>query len=125
MASRKLDNFPSPGTRISEFKSIGAPSLNRPKTAPDRRILQPPPPTGSSNPSIANPYATWASPPIHRPKRIEFQHFLQSDRTNKNERQIVLRLMISKTEPSSLKKSGVKETTIVMDSRDTSLVGSS
>ncbi|KAM1149657.1 hypothetical protein ACFX15_029588 [Malus domestica] len=125
MASQKSDNFPSPGTQISKFKSIGAPSLNKSKNAPDQRILQPPPPTRSPSPSTANPYATWASPPIHRLKRTEFQHFLQSDKTNKNERQIMLRLMILKTTPSSSKKSGVRETTIVMDSRHTSLVGSS
>ncbi|KAM2888830.1 hypothetical protein FF1_012501 [Malus domestica] len=47
MASRKSDNFPSPGTQISKFKITGAPSLNRLKNAPNRRILQPSPPTGS------------------------------------------------------------------------------
>ncbi|KAM1086845.1 hypothetical protein ACFX2B_012297 [Malus domestica] len=72
MASRKSDNFLSPGTRISKFKSTEAPSLNRLKNAPDRRILQPSPPTGSPSPSTADLCATWASLPIHRPKKTEF-----------------------------------------------------
>ncbi|KAM1265754.1 hypothetical protein ACFX2J_035399 [Malus domestica] len=73
-------------------------------------------------PQVSGP-APASRPPIHRPRRTELQNFLQSDRTNNNDASSN-RPMISETAPSSSKKSVVRETTTVVGSSDTPLVGS-